>query len=172
MLYLVDGYNMIGSWPEFKSITDISQSRELLASMLADFAGYTGDDVTLVFDGYRGDKMKTSTEHISGIDVVFTKRSETADHYIERTVDEKMANLPRFSRQAVRVATSDATEQSVIFTRGAVRIPAKEMRMIVRSAKSSHKGLGQPARASSMTFEDRLPDDVRKKLEQMRRNGG
>ena len=25
MLYLVDGYNMIGAWPEFKSCADFSQ---------------------------------------------------------------------------------------------------------------------------------------------------
>lgn len=103
MIYLVDGYNMIGSWPEFQRIPDISQSRELLASMLADFAGFTGDEVMLVFDGYKGDKMKTAVERVAGIDVIFTKRSETADHFIERTVDERMAQLPRFSRQAIRV---------------------------------------------------------------------
>ena len=33
MLYLVDGYNMIGAWPEFRGLTDISQSRELLISL-------------------------------------------------------------------------------------------------------------------------------------------
>ena len=62
MLYLVDGYNMIGAWPEFRGLTDISQSRELLISMLADFAGFTGDELMLVFDGYKGDKPKTSVE--------------------------------------------------------------------------------------------------------------
>ncbi|MDY4518675.1 MAG: NYN domain-containing protein [Candidatus Spyradocola sp.] len=170
MLYLVDGYNMIGAWPEFQHIPDISQSRELLASMLADFAGFTGDEVMLVFDGYKGDKLKTAVERVAGIDVIFTKRSETADHFIERTVDERMAQLPRFSRQAIRVATSDATEQNVIFTRGAVRIPAKEMRSIVRSAKSAQSGHRQPPRAqNTKTIEDRLPQAVRAQLEQMRR---
>lgn len=170
MLYLVDGYNMIGAWPEFKSISDISQSRELLISMLADFAGFTGDEVMLVFDGYKGDKMKTAVERVSGIDVVFTKRSETADHFIERTVDERMASLPRFSRDAIRVATSDATEQNVIFTRGAVRIPAKEMRSILRISKSAQTGHKQPPKAqSSKTIEDRLPEHVRARLEKMRR---
>jgi predicted RNA-binding protein with PIN domain len=170
MLYLVDGYNMIGTWPEFKSIPDISQSRELLASMLADFAGFTGDEVMLVFDGYKGDKMRTAVERVSGIDIIFTKRSETADHFIERTVDERMADLPRFSRLAIRVATSDATEQNVIFTRGAVRIPAKEMRAIVLGAKRAQSGHRQPpAAANAKTIEDRLPDAVRKKLEEMRR---
>ena len=144
MLYLVDGYNMIGAWPEFKSCADFSQCRELLTAMLADFAGFTGDEVMLVFDGYKGDKMKTTIERVSGIDVVFTKRSETADHFIERTVDERMENLPRFSQAAIRVATSDATEQNVIFTRGAVRIPAKEMRAIVRSAKGVQAGHHRP----------------------------
>lgn len=173
MLYLVDGYNMIGAWPEFREIRDISQSRELLISMLADFAGFTGDELMLVFDGYKGDKPKTSVERIAGIDVIFTKRSETADRFIERTVDEKMANLPRFSRQAIRVATSDATEQNVIFTRGAVRIPAKEMRSIVRSAKSAQAGHHRPKKAEQVkTIEDRLPEEVRRRLEEMRRAPG
>ena len=95
MLYLVDGYNMIGAWPEFKSCADFSQCRELLTAMLADFAGFTGDEVMLVFDGYKGDKMKTTIERVSGIDVVFTKRSETADHFIERTVDARMDGAER-----------------------------------------------------------------------------
>ena len=173
MLYLVDGYNMIGAWPEFRGLKDISQSRELLISMLADFAGFTGDELMLVFDGYKGDKPKTSVERVAGIDVIFTKRSETADRFIERTVDERMANLPRFSRQAIRVATSDATEQNVIFTRGAVRIPAKEMRAIVRSAKSAQAGHNRPQKADQVkTIEDRLPEDVRRRLEEMRRAPG
>ena len=128
MLYLVDGYNMIGAWPEFRGLTDISQSRELLISMLADFAGFTGDELMLVFDGYKGDKPKTSVERVAGIDVIFTKRSETADRFIERTVDERMANLPRFSRQAIRVATSDALEQLIILGHGALRISADAFR--------------------------------------------
>ena len=156
MLYLVDGYNMIGAWPEFRGLKDISQSRELLISMLADFAGFTGDELMLVFDGYKGDKPKTSVERVAGIDVIFTKRSETADRFIER-----------------RVATSDATEQNVIFTRGAVRIPAKEMRAIVRSAKSAQAGHNRPQKADQVkTIEDRLPEDVRRRLEEMRRAPG
>ena len=170
MLYLVDGYNMIGAWPEFKSCADFSQCRELLTAMLADFAGFTGDEVMLVFDGYKGDKMKTTIERVSGIDVVFTKRSETADHFIERTVDERMENLPRFSQAAIRVATSDATEQNVIFTRGAVRIPAKEMRAIVCSAKGVQAGHHRPKGGPrAETIENRLPEDVRRRLEEMRR---
>ena len=149
---------------------DISRSRELLISMLADFAGFTGDEVMLVFDGYKGDKMKTAEEVISGITVVFTKRSETADHFIERTVDERMADLPRFSREAIRVATSDATEQNVIFTRGAVRIPAKEMHSIIKINKSAQTGHKQPTKAqNAKTIEDRLPEQVRMQLEKMRR---
>ena len=156
MLYLVDGYNMIGAWPEFRGLKDISQSRELLISMLADFAGFTGDELMLVFDGYKGDKPKTSVERVAGIDVIFTKRSETADRFIERTVE-----------------TSDATEQNVIFTRGAVRIPAKEMRAIVRSAKSAQAGHNRPQKADQVkTIEDRLPEDVRRRLEEMRRAPG
>ncbi len=71
------------------------------------------------------------------------------------------------------MATSDATEQNVIFTRGAVRIPAKEMRAIVRSAKSAQAGHNRPQKADQVkTIEDRLPEDVRRRLEEMRRAPG
>ena len=140
MLYLVDGYNMIGAWPEFQHIPDISQSRELLTSMLADFAGFTGDEVMLVFDGYKGDKLKTAVERVAGIDVIFTKRSETADHFIERTVDERMALLPRFSRQAIRVATSDGMEQIIILGHGALRVSARMFHQEVQEVEKEIRG--------------------------------
>ena len=81
-----------------------------------------------------------------------------------------MENLPRFSQAAIRVATSDATEQNVIFTCGAVRIPAKEMRAIVRSAKGVQAGHHRPKGGPrAETIENRLPEDVRRRLEEMRR---
>ena len=143
MLYLVDGYTMIGAWPEFRGLTDISQSRELLISMLADFAGFTGDELMLVFDGYKGDKPKTSVERVAGIDVIFTKRSETADRFIERTVDERMANLPRFSRQAIRVATSDGMEQIIILGHGALRVSARMFHEEVQNVEKQIRALVQ-----------------------------
>ena len=51
-----------------------------------------------------------------------------------------------------------------------MRIPAKEMRAIVRSAKSAQSGHRQPPKAqNTKTIEDRLPREVRAQLEQMRR---
>ena len=170
MEFLIDGYNMIGAWPEFRTSPDISHSREKLVEMLADFAGFTGSRVTVVFDGYKGDKKQTSIEEVAGVTVVYTRRNETADHYIERTVDERMRVLPRYGAAAIRVATSDATEQSVIFLRGAIRVPAKEMRLLLRQAKGEQSA--RPAarkKQGVLTFEDRLSPEVREKLEKLRR---
>ena len=50
---------------------------------------------------------------------------------------------------------------------------AKEMRAIVRSAKSAQAGHNRPQKADQVkTIEDRLPEDVRRRLEEMRRAPG
>jgi len=54
--------------------------------------------------------------------VYFTKEKETADEAIERFVRE----LGRKRRQ-IYVATSDMTEQHVIFGQGALRVSAREL---------------------------------------------
>ena len=50
---------------------------------------------------------------------------------------------------------------------------AKEMRAIVRSAKSAQAGHNRPQKADQVkTIEDRLPEDVRRRLEERRRAPG
>ena len=56
------------------------------------------------------------------------------------------------------------------FVSYAVRIPAKEMRAIVRSAKGVQAGHHRPKGGPrAETIENRLPEDVRRRLEEMRR---
>ena len=55
-----------------------------------------------------------------GVEVVFTKHAESADNYIEAACDA----APKWRR--VRVATSDAVEQTVTLGRGAERISSRE----------------------------------------------
>ncbi len=136
MFLIVDGYNMIGAWPELRAQPDLDKARLDLLDMLADYAGFSGDEVTVVFDGHLSGRIRRYFERHAGvIDVVFTRDGETADHYIERMVDEKTMHLPRLARPAVKVATSDAIEQSVVLSRGAVRVSAPELRRDVRASK-------------------------------------
>ena len=116
-LLLVDGYNVIGAWsvPKAERLT-IEESRERLVHMIADYAGFSGEEVVVVFDGHYTDRTTRSHMNAHGVEVVFTRHGESADNYIEAAC----AAAPRW--RSVRVATSDAIEQTVTLGRGAVRI--------------------------------------------------
>ena len=112
----VDGYNVIGAWPEAKREGwPLDESRDRLTHLLEDYAGYSGQEVVLVFDGHHGERLTPSIETRAGMTVVFTAHGQTADQYIEYAC----GRLPVY-REA-RVATSDHLEQTVILGRGATR---------------------------------------------------
>lgn len=51
-ILLVDGYNIIGAWPELRSLkkTNLSHARDRLIEKMAEYQGYTGYRVIVVFD--------------------------------------------------------------------------------------------------------------------------
>jgi hypothetical protein len=121
-LLYVDGYNVIGAWNEMqRHPMDLSQARDRLIALLEDYAGYTAQEVILVFDGHLGDRPTVSVERRQGLTVVFTKHGQTADQYIERAC----AQTPAY--REVRVATSDHLEQTLILGRGATRLSSREL---------------------------------------------
>ena len=120
-LLLVDGYNVIGAWdvPK-KEHLSIDEARERLVHLIADYAGYSGEEVIVVFDGHYTDRTVRSHQAMHGVEVIFTKHAESADNFIEA----QCAAVPKWRQ--VRVATSDFTEQTVTMGRGAVRISSRE----------------------------------------------
>ena len=71
-------------------------------------------------------------------------------------------------RAEVRVATSDLLEQTIAFGRGAVRLSSREMLLEMEQARSVRGGAVRAGGRRS-TVMDRLPADIRARLEQMRR---
>ena len=78
-LLLVDGYNVIGAWnvPREEHLT-IEQARERLVHLIADYAGYSGEEVVVVFDGHYTDRPTRSHMMMHGVEVVFTRHAESA----------------------------------------------------------------------------------------------
>ena len=130
---LVDGYNVIFSWEELKSLAraDISSARDRLIDILCNYQGYKGCRLILVFDAYKVKGGKGETERIGGITIVYTKEAETADTYIEKAA-YKLAKNNR-----VRVVTSDGMEQLIILGSGALRVPSQTFLSEVRTAEAS-----------------------------------
>ena len=164
MMLLIDGYNIIGAWAEFRDSLNLQESRERLIEILCDYAGYTGDTVILVFDAYAGDNPRRTIEQIAGIEVVYTKQGETADHYIERMTDTLCRNLSR--QIELRVATSDAIEQTIVLGRGAARISSLELRALVMGVRQAGRESHQ--KSKKVALEQKLPEHVINKLLHLR----
>ncbi|MBC1474492.1 hypothetical protein HB852_07665 [Listeria grandensis] len=120
---LVDGYNVIGAWPELARLKagDLESARNQLVEWMAEYQSYTGYRVVVVFDAQYV-RAKERKYKKNKVEIVFTKEDETADEYIEQKAIE-YKNV----KTQVMVATSDYTEQWAIFGQGALRISAREL---------------------------------------------
>ena len=132
-ILLVDGYNVIFAWDEWKDLTgdDIAGARQQLIELMCNYAGMTGRDVILVFDGYRVKGNPGEAEKVNNIFVVYTKEAQTADAYIEKTT------LLARGKARVRVVTSDRPEQLIAAGNAAMRTSAREFHGEVAAVQGS-----------------------------------
>lgn len=120
----VDGYNVINKWPKLREASreSLETAREDLIEDLAEYSFLTGENMVIVFDAYNLDRLKETTIEKYGMKIVFTKRFQTADTYIE-------AELARIARRHnVKVVTDDGQVQNMALVNGASRITALELK--------------------------------------------
>lgn len=127
---LVDGYNILFAWDELRAIADkdINAARETLLNQLSNYQSVRKCNIIVVFDAYKVKGGVGSVERLYGLDVVYTRESQTADAYIEQT------SYDLAKKHHVRVATSDGLEQMIILGHGAERISATELHWEVEEA--------------------------------------
>ncbi len=130
---LVDGYNIIFSWPDLKALASesLEAARDRLIETLRNYQGFRQCAVILVFDAYKVRGGQRSIERVGDFSIVYTKEAETADMYIERTTYDLA------KKHYVRVATSDGLEQVIILGNGALRVPARAFEAEVRETERS-----------------------------------
>ncbi|MNH92444.1 YacP-like NYN domain protein [compost metagenome] len=164
---LVDGYNMIGDWPELTKLSKIGlqEARDRLLERLADYQAYSGRHVIAVFDAYRVPGLGKSFAQ-NKVQVYFTSEKETADECIERLVRELSHR-----RRQIYVATSDLVEQHVIFGQGALRIPARELlTQVEQSEREIQSKIAEDRMNSSRnTLGGKLSPEIKKMFERWRR---
>ena len=119
---IIDGYNFIFAVDAFRKAaeSDIARARDLLIRLMCDYAAFRKCKVIIAFDAYKRRGGEGSVEEIGPVTVVYTKESQTADSYIERTTYEIA------DRHSVRVVTSDYQEQLIILGSGGLRVSARE----------------------------------------------
>jgi len=163
-LLLVDGYNVIGAWDvPRKERLPIEEARDRLVHLIADYAGFSGEEVIVVFDGHYTDRPVRSHQTVHGVQVVFTKHAESADNFIEAQCEA----APKWRQ--VRVASSDGVEQTIALGRGAVRISSREFLMELTQVRSVGRVRMQSEKVSRGDIFSRLPPHQREIFERMRR---
>ena len=170
-MLIVDGYNIInarrsGGGMDSYSLAD---AREKLLSDLMDYAGYSAQQVVLVFDAWMSERAVRTEERHGAVTVVYTQKGEIADRYIERLCDELATDI-ELHRLEVRVASSDALEQTIILGRGATRMSARELMLEMEQMRSAgiRQVIEKPVSRRN-PIGDRLSPEVRARLEQLRK---
>ena len=134
-LLIVDGYNVIYDWPHLAEIAkeDLYAARHELIMILANYQAYTGENITIVFDGYKKQDNKGTVLRQHNMKIVYTKTDETADAWIER------AGYEYKDKYALTVATSDRLIQTAVFSQGALRMSARELQNRITIAEERIK---------------------------------
>lgn len=166
---LVDGYNVLGAWPELAAVKEdsLEHARAKLMDILAGYGAYKDYRVVIVFDAHAVPGASSRTETLpGGAEVVFTAEGETADSYIER-----LAYQLTHAGQGVYVVTSDRAQQLTVLGAGAWRISARELRLDVLAAeKEVREGYAEADwQHRRQELGGRVGEAVRKRLDALRR---
>ncbi|WP_048601082.1 NYN domain-containing protein [Rubeoparvulum massiliense] len=164
-ILLVDGYNIIGAWPELIQLKEknLDDARDRLLEILSEYQAYTGAKVIVAFDAHQVSGLG-SKERYASLTVAYTRENETADECIER-----LAGQLKTKRNQVVVATSDYTEQRVIFAQGALRKSARELLLEWQELKRQIKGQVQQESTKKPSNSIPLDENLKKLFEEWRR---
>lgn len=159
----VDGYNIIGAWPELTQLRDesLEEARKKVIDYLSEYAAASGYETVLVFDGWRVKGNRGSVVENPYIEILFTPEGVTADMAIERLV----AGLPK--HQKIYVATSDRLEQETVLAQGGLRISAMELHNMVFTQKEAQRARIARQPQSANPLDAQLDEAVRRKLHAM-----
>lgn len=163
---LVDGYNIINAWPELKEIAQdsLEDARIKLIDSLRDYQGYKGIYIIIVFDAHMTGTPAKHYEKYGDLVVVYTSKNETADHFIEKWVNDNG------KKHIIRVATSDYLEQTIILARGATRMSARELLEEIKNYKREMDRIYlEKPKIKTNTLDNRLDPSILEKLERIRR---
>ena len=164
-ILLVDGYNMIGAWKELRPLRDenFEDARDRLVELMAEYKAVKGWRVIVVFDAH----LVPGTEQLyiqHDVEVIFTRKNETADERIE-----KLSTDLKGRKIQIHVATSDMTEQNVVFGHGALRKSARELEIEMEIIQSNISRKVKETQSEKPSRRINLPDDIALTLEKWRR---
>ncbi|NER81430.1 MAG: NYN domain-containing protein [Leptolyngbya sp. SIO1D8] len=179
-LLLVDGYNVIGAWPQLTQLRDhesLESARHHLVEALTNYSAYKGFKTRVVFDAYAQETPGLKEAVTEDVSIHYTDFGQTADTCIEKWCAQLRHQI-RFSDQRLIVATSDQAQRLTVTGYGAEWMSAQrlasEVSAAVRQRQKSHRSKGFNSKAQRLSsglkpeVQDRLKS-LRTKLEQQSR---
>lgn len=168
---LVDGYNVIGCWPDLKRVRDedgLEESRRVLTEVLMNYSAYQGYDTRIVFDAQYQDcpsKREVVTSYLS---ICYTDFGQTADTYIEKACSAFRNDLRKFHSRLI-VATNDRAQQLTVVGYGAECMSAEQLANDVDTVALQVRQKRKPARKQTGRFlAHSLDPAAQKRLSEMR----
>ncbi|MEM0980003.1 MAG: NYN domain-containing protein [Cyanobacteria bacterium P01_H01_bin.58] len=147
-LLLVDGYNIIGAWPQLSQLRDhdsLESARYSLIEALANYSAYQGFQTRIVFDAYTQKHVSAAEVVAEGVSVHYTHFGQTADTCIEKWCAELRYQI-RLSQQRLIVATSDRAQKLTVTGYGAEWMSAQklasEVNATTRNRRKHHRSEG------------------------------
>lgn len=164
---LVDGYNIIFSWPELKELAAINMdaARSKLIDDLSNYQAIKKNHIIVVFDAYKVEGRRDEMTQMHHVFVVFTGEAQTADQYIEKFSHQNQL------KYQITVATSDGLQQMIIRGAGSNLLSARELKEELEQTNQRIKELSQKfSGESKVQFEDVMKPEVLEAFESIRRN--
>ena len=151
---LVDGYNVVGAWPELTQLRDqvgLAPARNHLVEVLASYSAFKAFETQLVFDAY-GQRQHHRQESVTdNLCVHYTRFGQTADSYIERACASFQQNVRKFQTRLI-VATSDRAQKDTVVGYGAEWMSAQQLASDVHVSLQRVKRRQKPAKQSKRRF--------------------
>ncbi|ERN41763.1 putative RNA-binding protein containing a PIN domain protein [Rubidibacter lacunae KORDI 51-2] len=166
-LLLVDGYNIIGAWPELQRERDLEASRYRLIEELVDYSAACDLPTQIVFDAQMQRTPGCWETHGTLLAAYYTAYAQTADTYIEK-VCASYARLPEYARKPLLVATSDRAQQLTVGGYGALWQSAKQLGQVVRHTQQQTRSHQKPRSTRGRSLFHSLDAAAQQRLEQMR----
>ncbi|CAN5549694.1 ribosome-dependent mRNA decay endonuclease Rae1/YacP [soil metagenome] len=159
MALILDGYNIIGALQRYRQTDNFATARDLLINDTLKAAGWTGQEIILVFDAQRSPEAER-VELLAGgaVRVIYSATGRSADDVIERLLD----NLSSPST----VYTADFALQRTALARGAARATPREFDDLLDELPVLTR---HPETRQRSSIGDRLSPEIRRKLEELRR---
>ncbi|MFH1563943.1 MAG: NYN domain-containing protein [Nitrospirota bacterium] len=148
-ILIVDGYNIINQWTGLKRELQktglpgngFEHARNELIEIMAEYQAFTGDKVVVVFDGYRTNKSQITKSNELGIEVIFSKRNQTADSVIERLAYKERQACLVGEGKTILVATRDTALERIIIGLNCIIISPQKLEDMVKRVKADIKAV-------------------------------